>query len=192
MRTTLKQFVIIGFVLAAGLGTAGAAVAVGDPSTSPQAQPSAGTTAEPKVSVEVQRGLVLEGTGALGEQTVMVTVYENSLYGNSVQVILGDPDEGHFGYAEQAESFVVDGVLHASVEIDGETAELAGTVVTTGRPTRLTDPYQDAGEQIVDKGTHTQLVTDVTITYAGTTAPLEFAPAFAYDLESRKVALYGS
>jgi len=192
MRTTMKQFVIIGSVLAAGLGTAGAAVAAGDASTAQQAQPSTETTTEPKVSVEVQRGIVLEGTGALGEQTVMVTVYENSLYGNSVQVVLGDPDEGHFGYAEQAEPFVVDGVLRATVEIDGQTAELAGTVVPTGRATRLIEPYQDAGEQIVDKGTHTLLVTDVTITYAGTTGPLEFAPAFAYDLESRKVVLHGN
>jgi len=38
-------------------------------------------------SVEIQRGLVLEGYG----DGVMVTVYENSRYGNSLQVVIGDP-----------------------------------------------------------------------------------------------------
>ena len=197
MHITTKHFLVVGAVLVSGLGVAGAAVA-GTPentrptAASPAAAATATATENGNVRVETQHGLVLEGSGTLGGQPVMVTVYENSLHGSSVQVVLGDPEDDQIGYAEQAAPFVVDGVLDATVEIDGRLAHLEGSVQESGRPTKLTEPIQDAGEEIITKGTHTQLVTDVTIDYAGTTASLAFAPAFAFDLETRKVALYGN
>jgi hypothetical protein len=177
----LAPALAVAAIAIAGLGATGAA----------DAAPVAETTsaADTPTTVEIQRGLVLEGYG----DGVMVTVYENSRYGNSLQVVLGDPDEGgHIGYAEQSAPYVVDGVLTATVEIDGFPATLSGTVTPTGRPEQLVEPMQDAGEQLVTRGTHTQLLTDVVLAYRGTVVPIAFAPAFAYDLEVRRTTLYGN
>ncbi len=148
---------------------------------------SSSTVEASPVRVEHQAGKVMEGTA----DGVMVTVYENSMYGSSIQVVLGDPDEENFGYVEQAGPFVHDGVLDVTIDVKGTPVRLHGTVTETGRPEKIRESYQDAGQQIVDKGTHTQLATDVDVTIRGTSAPVSFAPAFAYDLESRKVTLYG-
>ena len=167
-------------VVLAGIGTADAA---------PAHEPSPASVAASPTSVEIQRGVVLEGYG----DGAFVTVYENSRYGNSLQVVLGDPDEGgHVGYVEQSDPVVVDGVLTVTLDIDGFPAELSGTVTPTGRPERLVEPMQDAGEQLVTRGTHTRLLTDITLSYRGTVVSLAFDPAFAYDLEVRRTTLYGS
>ena len=142
------------------------------------------------VSVEHQVGTVLEGTAEAGVP-VMVTVYENSLHGSSVQVVLGDPEEDNVGYVEQEGAFIHDGVLDVTVDVQGTPVRFHGTVTPSGKPTKLVEPIQDNGEQIVTKGTNTQLATDVTVTVRGVSAPVAFAPAFAFDLESRKVTLYG-
>lgn len=192
MGTTNKHLILAGAVLVAGLGVTGAAVADGSADSTRPAVSAPSTNDGPNTTVEIQRGIVLEGTGAIGDTPVAVTIYENEQHGNSVQVVLGDPEEDRIGFVEQAERFVVDGVLRATVEVDGRTVEISGTVTESGRPTKVTAPVQDAGEQIVDKGTHTPLATDVTLTYDGSTVPLTFDSAFAYDLETRKVTLYGN
>lgn len=190
-----KHLIVVGSLLVAGLGIAGAATA-DDASKTAQRSTSAVTAVsadQPKVTVEHQRGIVLEGSGLAGDLPVAVTVYENSLHGNSIQVVLGDPDDGgHIGFVEQTQPFVVDGILNATVDVDGQAVELAGTVEQTGRATKVSEPLQDAGEQVISKGTHTQLLTDVTLSFDGKDVSLEFAPAFAYDLEIRKVGLYGN
>jgi len=195
-KNNTKHFIIVGSLLVAGLGIAGAATADDVSKPAQGSTPTAVTSDsadQSNVNVEHQRGIVLEGSGLAGDLPVTVTVYENSLYGNSIQVVLGDPDDGgHIGAAEQAEPFVVDGVLNATVEVGVRTVELSGTVEETGRATKLTEPIQDGGEQLVSKGTHTQLLTDVTLSFDGKSVALEFAPAFAYDLEIRKVGLYGN
>jgi len=197
-KNNIKPLIVVGSVLVAGIGLGIAGAATADEVSKP-AEPSAsmavssGSTENSNINVEHQRGIVLEGSGLAGDLPVAVTVYENSLHGNSIQVVLGDPDNGGgIGSVEQAEPFVVDGVLNATVDIDGRKVELTGTVVETGRATKVIEPIQDAGEQIVTKGTHTQLLADATLSFDGKSAALEFAPAFAYDLEVRKVALYGN
>jgi hypothetical protein len=194
MRNSTKVF-IVASLLVAGLGIAGAATA--DDATKPAPRPTTAVTADSadhaNVNVEHQRGVVLEGSGLAGGVPVAVTVYENSLYGNSIQVVLGDPDNGgQIGFVEQADPFVVHGVLDATVDLGGRTVELTGTVEETGRTTKVIEPIQDAGEQVISKGTHTQLLTDVTLSIDEENVALEFAPAFAYDLEIRKVVLYGN
>jgi hypothetical protein len=195
-RNITRHFIVVSSLLVAGLGIAGAATA--DDAAKPAQQPVSTALAsdsadQPKVNVEYQRGIVLEGTGLAGDLPVAVTVYENSLYGNSIQVVLGDPDDGgQIGYVEQTAPFVVDGVLNATIDLDGRTVELTGTVEKTGRTTKVIEPIQDAGEQVVSKGTQTQLSTDVRLSFDENSVALEFAPAFAYDLEVRKVALYGN
>ncbi len=201
MHTNTTRLVLVATTLVAGLGIAGAAVAQDGEQHHPArtatvtaAAPARQTTPvqQNRPTVEQERGIVLEGTGEAGGLAVSATVYENDRYGNSVQVVLGNPDDDRIGYAEQEQAFLVDGHLAATVEIDGRTAVLSGTVVPSGRPERLVDPGQDAGEQRVVRGTHTALVTDVALTFDGTTVPLQFSPAFAYDLEVRSVDLYGN
>ena len=41
-----------------------------------------------------ERGIVLDCTGTLKGRPVLVEVYENDAYGNSVSVVIGDPDAG--------------------------------------------------------------------------------------------------
>lgn len=147
------------------------------------------TAAQP--SVERQSGIVMEGSAELNGTPIAVTVYENSLYGNSIQLVLGDPEDDHIGHVEQQAPFVVDGHLAAEVRLDGDVVALFGTVEATGRPERSTEPTRDAGEQIVSRGTHTQLATDVTLSWGGEQVAVTFAPAFAYDLEVQRVDLYG-
>lgn len=181
--------------IAAVLGSALLAVALGAPlagsatgTAAPVTEPAA---TDSPTTVEHQSGVVLEGTAEVGGEPVFVTVYDNSRYGSSIQVILGDPDAGHFGYAEQATPYVVDGRLDATVMVDGHPVTLSGTVVDAGRPSRLVEPQQDGGEQIVTRGTNTDLLTEVVITVRKDSAVVAFAPAFAFDLEVRRVSLYG-
>lgn len=139
-------------------------------------------------AAEHQSGIVLEAAG----DGVLVTVYENSKYGNSATVVLGDPDEGHFGYVEQTEPFVVDGELNLVVDVEGTTVSVSGSVAPNGQATRIVEPQQDGGEQIVTRGTNTPLAADLVADIAGEVVALDTAPAFAYDLEVRKVRLYGN
>ena len=142
------------------------------------------------VRVEHEVGKVLEGTAVAGTP-VMVTLYENSLHGSSLQVVLGDPELDQFGYVEQPGAFIEGGVLDVTVDVQGTPVRFRGTVTPSGRPEKVVEPLQDNGERIITKGTNTQLATDVTVTVGGVSAPVSFAPAFAFDLESRKITLYG-
>jgi hypothetical protein len=146
------------------------------------------SAAEVPTGVEHQSGIVLEAAG----DGVLVTVYENSKYGNSATVVLGDPDAGHFGYVEQTEPFVVDGQLNLVVDVEGTTVSISGSVAPNGKPAKVVEPQQDGGEQIVTRGTNTPLAAELMADVAGEVVVLHTAPAFAYDLEVRKVALYGN
>lgn len=172
-----------------GLSAAGVAAAQAAPSTA-QERPttSAQGVDRGEPTVEHQTGIVVEASGTSGSTTASVTVYENSQYGNSVQVVLG---EDLIGYAEPATAVLVDGAVDVTVEVDGRTATLTGTLAPAGRPEKTVEPTQDAGEQIVTRGTHTALAGELTLTYEGVTVPLHLDNAFAYDLEVRRVALYG-
>ena len=191
---------VIATALAAAVGTAAAASGQdADPGSgrtqvsSPTVAPSPARSAQkqPPTSVEHQSGLVVEGYAQHAGSPVAVYLYENSLYGSSVQVVL-DAEQDLIGSVEQATPFVVDGELDVTVDVRGRSVVLSGTVADTGELVKSVDPLQDAGEQIVTKGTRTRLAADLSLTVDGVTVPLEAAPAFAYDLEVRKVTLYGS
>lgn len=181
MRTNTLRAGIVAGIATATLG--GLLASTPSSATSVERAGTAGAS-----TTEQQKGLVLECSG----DGVLATVYENSRYGNSATVILGDPDEGHFGYVEQSAPFVVDEVLSLVVDVEGVTATVAGTVAPDGRPTKLVEPLQDNGEQIVTRGTNTPLATDLVVTLDGESVALECAPAFAFDLEVRRVSLYGN
>jgi len=190
MTTISTRFVIAAAILVAGIGITGAAVAQSSEPRSAERQAGTTTPAEtPPDPARVrathdQRGIVLEGTGRAGGRTVTVHVYENDVHGSSAQVVLGDPADDRIGAVEQESAFVVDGVLTASVEIDGRTATIAGTVTPSGAESTSVDPAMDA-EPTVVRGTHTPLDSDLVVTYGGHTVPLQVSTAFAYDLEVR-------
>jgi hypothetical protein len=179
--------------LAAGALVVLTAAGVAAAQAAPSGAADRSTTSSPAVdrgspAVEQQSGIVVEASGSAAGITASVTLYENSEHGNSVQVVLG---EDLIGYAEPASALVVDGTVEQSVLVDGTPATVTGTLTGSGRPEKLVEPMQDAGEQIVTRGTHTALVGDLTLTYDGVTVPLHLDNAFAYDLEVRRVALYG-
>ena len=189
---------VIAAALAAAVGTAAAAsgqdAAPGSARTQVSAvapSPTRPAEKQPPTSVEHQSGLVVEGYAQHAGAPVAVYLYENSLYGSSLQVVL-DAEQDLIGHVEQATPFVVDGQLDVTVDVRGRSVVLSGTVADTGELVKSVDPLQDAGEQVVSKGTRTRLAADLSLTVDGVTVPLEAAPAFAYDLEVRKVTLYGN
>lgn len=188
-KPTTRPLVVLATVATIVFGATGAASArAALTSGTPDADSG---SARSTTTVETQRGIVMEGWGEAHGLTAMVTVYENSLYGNSVQVVIGDPDDDRIGASEQHTPYVVDGRLDTSVQVDGRPATLTGTVEVTGRPTKVVEPLQDGGEQIVTRGTQSALHAQVTLTYDGISVPVTFAPAFAYELDVRTVTLYG-
>lgn len=179
-------------VLTAGIGTAANAANDSASTTPTVVAPKASdtTTERTPTSVEHQTGLLVEAYGEHDGTPVAVYLYENTLYGNSLQVVL-DAEQDVIGSIEQEAPFVVDGVVDVTVDVQGREVVLSGTVADSGESAKEVDPRQDGGEQIITKGTHTPLLADLTLTIDGVDVALEAAPAFMYDLEVRKVTLYG-
>ena len=136
-----------------------------------------------------ERGIVLECTGDAHGVQVWTSVYENQRYGNTVQVVIGDPDDGHGSSRNTDDKFVVDGVVKATVKVDGKRALVEGVVQRTGARTKVYDEYEDAGFLVKTRGYHRQLLTDMGARYAGTSVPLACDTAFVYDLEVKKVPI---
>lgn len=170
------------------LGTVGLAVAA--PLLALAALPggaSATTTDAARTTAERQTGLVLECAG----DHVQAFVYENSVHGSSLQVVLHGRDGETIGAVEQAAPFVADGVLHAVADVEGTEVTIDGTVATDGRPAKVVEPLQDGGEQVVTRGTNTPLAADLVLRYEHSEFPLTCDPAFAFDLDVRRTTLYG-
>ena len=165
MNTTNTRYVIAVATLAAGIAVAGAAVAQGGEPEAKDHQRSITTSAETppdqqpdrrpdRAATRHQRGIVLEGTGTAGDLAVTVYVYENDVHGNSAQVVLGDPGDDRIGAVEQDAAFVVDGVLTATVEIDGRTATVTGTVAPSGAEATAVDPTRDTEQHAGPRDAH--------------------------------------
>ena len=143
--------------------------------------------AEPAPEWKSERGIVVECTGKAQGLKVWTSVYENHRYGNTVQVILGDPDAGHGASHNTEDKFLVDGVVDARVKVDGKRATIKGTAERYGARSKVYEEHDDAGFLIKVRGFHRQLHTDLVATYAGKTVPLTCDPAFYYDLEVKKI-----
>jgi len=187
MHTKHLARTVAAALLIGGLATGGAALAHDD---SPAPTERDRTSQATPTSTQVETGIVVEATGSYAGHDVLVLLYENERYGNSLQVVL-DPENDVIGWTEQEAPFVVDGRVDTDVTVDGRTARLTGTVVRTGETSKVVDPVQDGGEQIVTRGKHTQLDADLVLEFAGSSIPLEAAPAFAFDLDVRRTTLYG-
>jgi len=136
-----------------------------------------------------ERGVVIECTGNAQGLQVYTSVYENHRYGNTVQVVLGDPDDGNGASRNTEDRFLVDGVVRAQVKVDGKRATIKGTAERRGARTKVREEHEDAGFLIKVRGFHRRLHTDLVATYAGKTVPLTCDTAFYYDLEVKKIPL---
>ncbi len=136
---------------------------------------------------ERERGIVIECTGKAQGVRVWTSVYENRPYGNTVQVVIGDPDDGNGNLRNTDERFLVDGSVKASLTVNGKKAVVKGTAERYGARTKVYEEYDDAGFLIKTRGFHRKLRTDLVAKYAGTVVPLTCDPAFYYDLEVKKI-----
>jgi hypothetical protein len=134
-----------------------------------------------------ERGIVVECTGDAHGLHIWTSVYENHRYGNTFQVVVGDPDDGHGNVRNTEDRFLVDGAVKATVLVDGKRAVVKGTAERVGPRTKVYEEYDDAGFLVKTRGFHRQLRTDLIARYAGTTVPLTCDPAFSYDLEVKKI-----
>ncbi len=138
---------------------------------------------------EQERGIVLECTGDAHGVQVYASLYENQRYGNTLQVVLGDPDDGNGASKETDQKFVVDSVVKASVKVNGKRVLIEGVAERHGPRTKVYDEYEDAGYLIKTRGYHRQIVTDMGARYAGKSVPLACDTAFFYDLEVKKIPI---
>jgi hypothetical protein len=136
-----------------------------------------------------ERGIVLECTGAAHGVQIWTSVYENHRYGNTVQVVLGDPDDGNGADKNTEKKFLRDGVVSAGVKVDGKRVLIEGTAQRQGPRTKVYETYDDAGFLIKTRGYHRALANDLHARYAGKTIPLTCDTAFAYDLEVKKIPI---
>jgi len=84
---------------------------------------------------------------------------------------------------------LVDGLVRASVKVDGKRALVEGAAERFGARTRVYEEYDDAGFLVKTRGFHRQLVTDMGFRYAGKSVPLACDTAFVYDLEVKKIPI---
>lgn len=193
MRSITKtRSLILGGVLTGALTLGGVQMASGEnrPAT-PQKSASSATSksASPSTTTVTERGIVLEGKGTWRGQPVTVHVYENQRFGNSLQIVVGDPDGRHeIAAGEGRHAYVIDGVLNVGLDVDGDLAVVKGTVKENGPAAPATETAPD-GELLSSRGTHTPLLVEATFEYRGQTVNLEFPKAFEYDLESTRTGL---
>lgn len=174
MRTTVPALAILGLA-AAGVLTAA-------PSTAAPALDRTAPTSSS--SAEIERGVVLECTGSAHGTSAYVDLYENDRYVNYVQVVVNDDPE--LANSREPADLWRAGKVRTAIRVGGERAVVSGTAVRVGRPKRVHEEHDDAGQHIVVDGTHRRLRSDLVLTYAGTRIPLTCDTAFAYRLRVTK------
>lgn len=177
-----------------GATTVGAYAAAGDDGRTDRttttgrstAAPAVPQAAGPKTTTTAEHGIVLEGTGSWRGQPVRVFVYENDRHGNSLQIVVGDPDGKHaIAAGEGRDAYVSDGVLNVGLDVDGDLAVVKGTVRESGAPRPATEQHPD-GDLVKSQGTHTPLAVTATFDYRGETVALSFPKAFTFDLAATR------
>jgi hypothetical protein len=172
-----------------GLTTAVAATALTGLGLLSPAAGATARTAEPVTTTE--RGVVLECTGSRHGLDAYVSLYENNLHGNVVQVILdGDPARAA---SREPRDILSAGEVRTGVRIGEHRVRIRGTAhrVPVSKRTPVHEVMDDAGQHIVVDGFHRRLVNDLVLRYDGTRVPLTCAPAFAYRLTVTKTDITG-
>ena len=150
---------------------------------------SPAAAAEPVTSHE--RGVVLECTGSRHGLDAYVSLYENDLHGNVVQVILDDDPE--LAAHRAPDDILSAGEIRTGVRIGEHRARIRGTArrVPIAQRTPVHEEMDDAGQHLVVDGFHRALVDDLVLRYDGTRVPLTCEPAFAYRLTITRTDVTG-
>lgn len=136
-----------------------------------------------------ERGIVVECQGRKAGLTVRTTVYENHRYGNSVQVGLGNPDDDRSGTRLTENKFLVDGVLRATVQVEGKKAVIKGTASRYGARIPVSESFDDGDMTVSNRGFQRLLRTDLVAKYDGKVVPLTCDTAFYYNLEVKRTPI---
>ncbi len=136
-----------------------------------------------------ERGIVVECHGRKAGLQVRTTVYENQRYGNTVQVGIGDPDDDRGAMRNTDQKFLVDGVLRATVQVDGKRAVIKGTASRYGTRIAVNESFDDGGYLVQTRGYQRRLHTDLVAKYDGKVVPLTCDTAFYYNLETKKTPI---
>jgi len=147
------------------------------------ATPATATPAETRT----EKGIVLECTGRAAGLSASVTLYENSVYTHSVQVVLDD-DPKRAGSREPKDIWSA-GEVRTSVRVAGKRATVTGTATRTGAQEHVHEEVDDAGAHIVSDGFHRRLDDDLVLGYGGVRMRLTCAPAFYYRLDVTRTPL---
>lgn len=136
-----------------------------------------------------ERGIVLECGGKKSGLEVHTVVYENSRYGNTVQVRIGGRESEKAAMRTTDDKFLVDGQLRATVKVAGLRAVVKGTAERVGPRIPVNESFDDGDYAITNRGFHRKLRTSLVAKYDGKVVPLTCAPAFYYDLDVKKVPI---
>lgn len=171
MRSTLLvpgALAVVATSALVGLGGAASAHAP-DPSAT-------GTTHE--------RGALIECTGTVGSRPVRANLYQNTTFGNFLEVLVADGTSDEAGRSVQADKPFLDGKrVTAVTTVAGKRLTVTGTARRTRAVERVHEVEEDAGLRIVSTGTHRMLAPRLTVTYGAESGRLTCDNAFRYRLE---------
>lgn len=145
--------------------------------------PVAAQAAEPTVTNE--KGILLECAGTWRGEEVYASLYENNTYGNTIQIVIGDGDVAG-GSRDTTTAFKDGRDVRGVLKLKGKKAVVEGTARAVGKKTPVHEEHDDAGQHITVDGTHRRLANDLTLTWKGTSVPLDCDNAFVYDLQVTK------
>lgn len=127
-----------------------------------------------------EKGVALTCAGEWRDKHVYAEVYENSLHGNHVQVVI---DDGVLAASRwQDERMVTGKRVGVQVRLGGKPAVVKGLARLDGTRTPVHEVLEDAGQTIESTGVQHGLQTDVSFVWRGRTAHLDCSDAFRYRL----------
>ena len=142
-------------------------------------EPSATTTTH-------ERGIVVECTGSVRGRDVFASLYENNLFVNEMQVLVGDGDQQVGGNRRDPDGFLDRGRVRAAMKVAGHRVVITGTARRVGDPIPVREELDDAGQHVTSTGFHRSLDTGLRLTWRKQTVPLTCGTAFAYRLTVTK------
>lgn len=128
-----------------------------------------------------ERGNAIRCTAQLAGHEAYVELYENSHYGNSVQIVLDD--DGLGAGRETVSPLVTGEQVHGSVVVDGTRAVVSGTATRNADKIPVAEEFDHAGEHLTTSGFRRSLTTDLTLRYGASTVPLSCDDAFHFVLD---------
>lgn len=137
-----------------------------------------------------ERGNVLECTGTFRGRPVYASLYDNSVYGSTIQIVIGDGDT-QVGGGREVKRPLIDGrQVHGALKLAGSRAVIDGHARRVGPRSQVTEEYDDAGQHISVRGINRALSSTVAMTWRNRTVPLT-CDGHYYDLKVTKVDTTG-